>query len=111
MAHSDSFRLVIWSKLDISNNENENGNRDDNVNNTAPSTLYFPLESFSVFGFVDNTGFRTNAPGRDTRRCLGYSEDVQRAFYSGYFDGHGLKVQAITLPSGLFGSIFLFLLE
>ena len=41
-----------------------------------------------------------------TRRRLRYFEDVQRAFYSGYFTGHGLKVQAVTLPNGLFGSVF-----
>jgi hypothetical protein len=68
--------------------------------------LSIPLESFRIIGFVDDTGFRTNAPGRDTRRRLGYIEDVQRAFYSGYFAGHGLKVQGITLPNGLFGSVF-----
>ena len=78
VAHTDSFRHAIWSKLEISNNENENGNRDDNVNNTMPSTPHIPLESFRIFGFVDDTGFRTNAPGRDTRRRLGYTEDIQR---------------------------------
>jgi hypothetical protein len=55
---------------------------------------------------LDDTGFRTQAPGRSLRRRYGLTEDVQRAFYSGYFSGHGLKVQALTLPNGLFGSVF-----
>ena len=92
--------------MDIVNNENEDDNEDVNMNNTGPTILHIPLDSFRIFGFVDDTGFRTNAPRRDTRRRLGYTEDIQRAIYSGYFTGHGLKVQAITLPNGLFGSIF-----
>ena len=64
------------------------------------------MESFRIIGFVDDTGFRTNAPGRDTHRRLGYIDDAQRAFYSGYFAGYGLKVQGITLQNRLFGSLF-----
>ena len=31
---------------------------------------------------------------------------MQRAFYSGYFRGHGLKYQHILLPNGLYGSVW-----
>ena len=31
---------------------------------------------------------------------------IQRAFYSGYFRGHGLKYQHVLLPNGLFGSVW-----
>ena len=55
---------------------------------------------------MDDTGFRTTAPGRQTHRRLSYVEDFQRVLYSGYFIGYGLKVQAMTLPHGLFGSAY-----
>ena len=69
--------------------------------------LGIPFESFRIFGFLDDTGFRTTAPGRSTRRIMGFHDDPQRSFYSGYFAGHGLKVQALTLPNGMFGSIYI----
>ena len=31
---------------------------------------------------------------------------IQRAFYSGYVRGHGLKYQHILLPNGLFSSVW-----
>ena len=40
VAHTNSFRHAIQSKLDIINNENDNDNREDNVNNTALITLH-----------------------------------------------------------------------
>ena len=66
-----------------------------------------PLESFCIFEFLDDTGFRTTVPGRSTRRRMGVHDDPQRSFYSGYFAGHGLKLQALTLPNGMLGSIYL----
>ena len=36
----------------------------------------------------------------------GFFDNVQRSFYSGYFAGHGLKVQALTLPNGMIGSCY-----
>ena len=38
---------------------------------------------------------------------MGYHDDIQRAFYSGYFSGHRLKVQAVTLPNDMFGGVYL----
>ena len=69
--------------------------------------LNVPFESWRIFGFIDDTGFRTTAPGREARRRMGYIDDPQRSFYSGYFAGHGLKVQALSLPNGMFGSVFI----
>ena len=40
-------------------------------------------------------------------RKIGFNDDVQKSFYIGYFAGHGFKVQALTLPKGMFGSIYL----
>ena len=54
--------------------------------------LGIPLNSFRLFGFLDDTGFRTTAPGRGIRRNYGFLDDVQRTFYSGHFSAHGLKV-------------------
>ena len=104
--HIDTFRHAIWTKLDINNHTNETDIKDRDVTTTQQRPLNTACESFRIFGLVDDTGFRITAPGRDTRRRLGHSEDVHRAFYSGYFAGHGLKVQAATLPYGLFGSVF-----
>ena len=67
--------------------------------------LGIPFSSFCILGFINDTGFRRSAPGIATRRLMGYHNDIQRDFYSGYFLGHGLKVQAITLPNIMFGSI------
>ena len=70
-------------------------------------TLDIPLDTFRIFGFLDNTGFRTTAPDIAARRRLGFEDGVQRAFYSGYFATHGIKMQVITLPNGIIGTDFL----
>ena len=36
-----------------------------------------------------------------------FYDDIQRAFYSCYFAGHGLKVQVVFLPNGMIGAIYL----
>ena len=71
-----------------------------------------PFESFLCAMLVDDTNVRTTRPGSGPdgnyalapRRMGGYF--IQRAFYSGYFRGHGLKYQHILLPNGLFGSVW-----
>ena len=97
----DDFRETIWRKVSAGGTIEIDG-----VNETLV-TLDMPFDSFRVFGFLDDTGFRTTAPGIGARRRLGFVDDAQRAFYSGYFAAHGIKVQAITLPNGLIGSIYL----
>ena len=80
--------------------------RDSNKTSTLIH-IEIPFESFRIFGFIDDTGFRTTAPGIGARRRYGFNDDVQRSFYSGYFAGHGLKVQAVTFPNGMIGSIYI----
>lgn len=38
---------------------------------------------------------------------FGFHDDPQRAFYSAYFSGHGLKVQVVGLPNGMIGLVYL----
>jgi hypothetical protein len=61
---------------------------------------------FRVFGFVDDVEKETTTTGEEPRRREGYTHDLQRAFYSGYFKAHGLKAQVVWLPNGMVGSVF-----
>ena len=70
-------------------------------------TLGIPFYSFRILGFLDDTEFRTIAPWIRARRRYGFDADIQKAFYSCYFSAHGIKVQDITLPNGLIGSIYI----
>ena len=38
---------------------------------------------------------------------MGFNDDIQRSFYSEYFAGYGIKLQAVSLPNEIIGSIFL----
>ena len=61
---------------------------------------------------MDDTSIQTNRPGfgpqgdyaSAPRRIGAYY--IQKAFYSGYFRGHGLKYQHVMLPNGLYGSVW-----
>ena len=68
--------------------------------------MNIPFENWHIFGFVDDMGFRTAAPGREARRKMGYHDNIQRSSYSGYFVGHKLKVQALSLLNGMIRSVF-----
>lgn len=94
----DSFHSTIRTK------STNGGIIESNHEGDTLVTLQAPFESF-------RTGFQTMAPGIGARRRYGFSDDIERAFYSGYFSGHGIKVQAITLPNGMVGSIYLGLLR
>jgi hypothetical protein len=102
------FRLAIWNKVTngVTVELANNGENDDGCGDRVYH-VDMPYESFRIFGFLDDTGFRTTAPGIGVRRRLGFNDDVQRSFYSGYFGHHGLKIQAVTLPNGMFGSVFI----
>ena len=65
-----------------------------------------PYDGFRIFGFLDDTGFRTTATRIESRIGHGFYDDVQRVFYSHYFAGHGLKLQALVLPNGTIGSAY-----
>ena len=41
--------------------------------------LGIPLNSFRIFGFLDDTGFQTTIPGVEARRTHGIHDDIQRA--------------------------------
>ena len=101
--HIESFRRAIWHKLVTGATIEEDGRSGDR----RQITLDIPFETFRIFGFIDDTGFRTTAPGREARRVYGFFDDVQRSFYSGYFAGHGMKVQVVSLPNGMVGSIYI----
>ena len=97
----NDFKYAIWHHLKhtVTLEEDREGQR--------YVALNIPLECFRIFGFLDDTGFRTTAPGIGVRRQEGFLDDIQRAFYSAYFAAHGIKVQVISLPNGMIGSIFL----
>ena len=103
----DQFRHAIWTKINDGYSVEESVDPSNNANNiTRYISINIPFESFRIFSFLDDTGFRTSAPGRETRREYGFFDDVQRSFYSAYFSGHGLKVQALMLPNGMIGSVY-----
>ena len=104
----DEFRFAIWKKLNEGYSVEERLNPDDLSQNWRTIILLsIPFNAFRIFGFLDDTGFRTTAPGISNRHTYGFSDDVQRSFYSAYFAGHGLKVQTLTLPNGMIGSVYI----
>jgi hypothetical protein len=68
---------------------------------------HFEYDSFHVFGFQDGFALPTAHPGNSATWREGFHENIQRAFYLGYFCKHGLKAQVVYLPIGLIGSIFI----
>ena len=62
---------------------------------------------FRIFGFLDDTDFRTTRPGTAITREYRVFDNIQGAFYSGYFANHVLKAQVVSLPNGMVSSIFL----
>ena len=100
--HIESFKRAIWQRLIVSYTVEENGRSGE----STIVRLTIPFDNFRIFSFLDDTGFRTNAPGIGLRRQYRFYDDIQHSFYSGYFAGHGLKVQVLFLPNGMIGSIF-----
>ena len=108
MPQVKNFRLAIWLKLNEGHSVEERYDATNLLMNlTTIVLLSIPFQSFRIFGFLDDTGFRTTAPGIASRRMNGYFDDAQRSFYSAYFSGHGLKVQTLSLPNGMVGSVYL----
>ncbi len=68
---------------------------------------HFEFESFCVFGFLGDFTIPTAHPGNSPTCRLGFEENIQRAFYLGYLQKHGLKAQVVYLPIGIVGSIFI----
>ena len=67
----------------------------------------FDFESFRPFGVYDCVGVATGRPGGEAVRTEDLAHDVQRAVYSGYFRGWGLKCGVVYLPIGLIGCVFI----
>jgi hypothetical protein len=68
---------------------------------------HFEYNSFCIFGFPDNFVLPTAHPANLATRREGFHENIQRAFYLGYFCKHGLTAQVVYLTIGLIGSIFI----
>jgi len=70
----------------------------------------YPLEDHRIFGFIDTKGHESTRPGgsgtaeHDEEREEQYQ--LQQAFYSAYGKMHGLRVQAVTVPNGMFANIY-----
>ena len=58
-------------------------------------------------GFIDDTSIVTCRPGESMQESGEITEDIQRAFYSGFIRRHGLKAQTIFLPDGMVGSVWI----
>ena len=75
-----------------------------------PSLDNYPLDDHRIFGFIDTKGHESTRPGgsgaaeHDEERAEQFQ--LQQAFYSAYGKMHGLRVQAVTLPNGMFGHIY-----
>ena len=105
-AHVDTCRELIHGALSdgaIHETTVENGE----IVNSRWILHHFDLATFRIFGFIDDFALRTARPGASATRTFGYRQDIQRAFYSGYFRAHGLKAQVVYLPIGLIGSVFI----
>lgn len=77
----DDFIYAIWEKL------NEGYTMEEPYDTTTQEIyeqrtiqLNISLRSFRMFGFLDDTGFRTTAPRREGRRLHGYHNDIQHSF-------------------------------
>jgi hypothetical protein len=79
---------------------------DHNVANITISHVDMPMMDQRVAGFLDDMDDDYYRPGEEPRRRGDTSDDIQRAFYSGYFKSHGLKAQTVTFPDGMTGSVF-----
>lgn len=68
---------------------------------------HFDFDTFRTFGWLDDFALPTARPGTAPTRVYNFTHDIQRAFYSGYLRGHGLKAQVVYLPIGIIGSVFI----
>ena len=68
ISNIDSFRHAIWQKIV------RGGTIESSIKNNQRVEpfveLEIPLDSFRIFGFLDDTGFRTSAPDIEARRTI-----------------------------------------
>jgi len=100
-----SYRIAIWIRL-TSQATIQELLFDHNVANITISHVDMPMMDQRVAGFLDDMDDDYCRPGEEPRRRGDTSDDIQRAFYSGYFKSHGLKAQTVTFPDGMTGSVF-----
>ena len=68
---------------------------------------HIDFDSFCILSFMDDCAMPTGRPGDSRTRRLNLSQDIQRAFYSGYLRKHGLKAQVVYLLIGIVASVFI----
>ena len=82
----DNVCRLIWLKLNEGETVKETTDKNDAASEVRGYvSLDIPFERWRIFGFLDNTGFRTNPPRFGARHIHGFHDDIQRAFYSTYF--------------------------
>jgi hypothetical protein len=101
----ESFRRAIWTRL-RSGALREEVQYDGRLADPEYVITDLPFEEFRVFGFIDDYGVRCLRPGDEATRVHGFTDDIQRAYYSGYLRDHGMKAQVVFLPNGMVGSVF-----
>uniref|UniRef100_A0A7S2PXA2 DDE Tnp4 domain-containing protein n=1 Tax=Skeletonema marinoi TaxID=267567 RepID=A0A7S2PXA2_9STRA len=104
--HLDLCRELMYNALSRGAIEETVYDNDGNPVDVDLLLHHFDFDSFRPFGVMDDFAIRTARPGGSTSRRQGFTDDIQRVFYSGYFKDHGLKVQVVYLPMGLIGSVY-----
>ena len=99
------YRLAMWLRL-TSQATIQELLFDNNVANITITHVDMPMMDQRVVGFLDDMDDDYYRPGEEPRRRGETNDDIQRAFYSGYFKTHGLKAQTVTFPDGMTGSVF-----
>jgi hypothetical protein len=112
----DEFRYILYRKAIVASAEcpieaflAETNQLDAPVD---VSHVDLPFDLWLAFGSIDCTDWQTCRIGAGpvgawlgASRRIG-AQQIQRAFYSGYYKAHGLKYQTLLLPNGLWGSAF-----
>ena len=90
------FRYAIWKYVCFDNK----GNQDIDI----------PFEHFRIFGWIDCLMHLMCMPGAGPRgdddKHHPENYDTQRAFFSNYAKGWGMKSQVLAIPNGIVASLF-----
>ena len=105
--HLDRCRMLIHNALTDGAGVLETEYVNGQVVNATWIRHHFDFNTFRIFGFLDDFALPTSRPGTEARRRYRLSDDIQRAYYSGYLRRHGLKAQVVYLPIGIIGSVFI----
>ena len=107
------FRAILHNKLISPPCELSRWAADGRVDDEVGLYLVnVPFRHFMCAMLLDDTTIQSSRPGSGPNgnysmapRRVG-AHYIQRAFYSGYFCGHGLKYQTILFPNGLYGIVW-----